>query len=85
MQYFVNHRVELAVTEAFFIPVFKKVDDLPVKLIIWNSGKKELQKSAQALGIDCYLPSKTIGSRFVLHLVKGFKDLMASWPAHIKQ
>ena len=41
--------------------------------------------SAEALDIDSYLPSKVHRSRFVVHHVKSFEDLLASCPVHINE
>ena len=70
----VNHCVK-----TFDILEFKKVEDFCNSnyYLLCNSGelKQRVTTSAEALGIDCYLPSKIHGTRFVRHCV-GFKNLI---------
>ena len=83
----VNHRVELAVKEAFNISQLNNVDEFYKTnfYLLRNSGKlkSEVAESAKVLGINYYTISKIHGTRFVGHRRKGFQNLLESWPAYI--
>ena len=82
-----NHRIELAVKEAFNIRELNKVDEFYKTnfYLLWNSGKlkSEVAECAKALNINYYVLSKIHGTRFVGHRRKGFEGLLESWPAYI--
>lgn len=82
-----NHRIELAVKEAFNINKLNEVDQFYTTnfYLLRNSGKlkSEVAECAKALGITYYNISKITGTRFVGHRRRGFQNILESWPAYI--
>ena len=83
----VNHRVELAVKDAFKTSDFVVVDQfyMGVYNLLKNSGKikGEIKEAAKALDIQHYVLSKITGTRFVGHRRKAYDRLLQIWPALI--
>jgi hypothetical protein len=83
----VNHRVELAVKNAFDNSLFNGVDKeyLGIFNLLKNSGaiKSEVKTAAMALDISFYTLPKITGTRFVSHRKKAFTHFLNMWPALI--
>ena len=82
-----NHRVELAVKSAFYIPEFEAVEEFYKTnyYLLKNSGKLKslLKECAASLGIHYYELPKIHGTRFVNHRRRGFKNLLETWPIYV--
>ena len=83
----VNHRIELAVKDAFANSPFNVVDRFYIALfaLLKNSGaiKSDIKSSANALDISFYTLGKMTGTRFVSHRKKALMHLLCIWPAVI--
>ena len=82
-----NHRIELAVADAFKNTVFSEIDRFYIQnfYLLKNSGllKSEVKAAASALDISFYQLTKLTGTRFVSHRRRAFKHLLDMWPAFI--
>ena len=82
-----NHRVELAVKDAFKQSPFQQIDDLYISIfyLLRNSGKikSEIKEAANALQIQHYTLPKLTGTRFVGHRRNAYRRLLDIWPAVI--
>ena len=82
-----NHRVELAVKDAFKSSPFQEIDDRYISLynLLKNSGKikSEVKIAAEALNIQNYTLPKLTGTRFVGHRITAVRRLLDMWPAII--
>ena len=82
-----NHRIELAVKDAFKNSVFVEIDNLYNSLfkLLKNSGKikSEMKIAAEALNIQHYTLPKLTGTRFVGHRISALRVLLDMWPAII--
>ena len=83
----INHKVELAVKEAFDGAGFSSVDSLyqTIFSLLQNSGiiKSDVLEAAKVLDISAYTLPKLTGTRFVSHRVKALGRLINMWPALI--
>lgn len=83
-----NHRIELAVKNAFSDSVkFNEVDKLYMAIfnLLKNSGaiKSDVKKAAEVLNISFYALPKLTGTRFVSHHTRAYRHLLDMWPALI--
>ena len=82
-----NHRVELAVKDAFAGSDYQAVDTFYIGLfnLLKNSGaiKSDIKSAAQSLDICFYTLPKMTGTRFVSHRKKALTHLLDMWPAII--
>ena len=80
-----NHRIELAIKDAFNNSVFDEIDSLYTTLfgLLQNSGKikSEIRIAAEALNIQNYTLPRLTGTRFVGHRISAFNRLLDMWPA----
>ena len=80
-----NHRIELAIKDAFKDSIFTEVDNTYITLynLLKNSGKikSEVKSAAEALNIEHYTLPKLTGTRFVGHRVTAYKVMLDMWPA----
>lgn len=83
----VNHRVELAVKEAFKVSHYQDVDTFYETnfSLLKNSGaiKACLKEAATAMNVSHYTLPKISGTRFVSHRKRGFQKLLHMWPVFI--
>lgn len=83
----VNHKVELAVKEAFSNSEFAKIDKLYLGIfnLLKNSGalKTEVRSASEVLDISTYTLPKITGTRFVSHRVRALRNFLNMWPAII--
>ncbi|XP_065640532.1 zinc finger protein 862-like [Hydra vulgaris] len=84
----INHRIELAVKDAFKeIPDFIKIDEFYIAnyYLLRNSGKlkAEVEAASKCLGLTHYNLPKITGTRFVGHRRRGVLNLLETWPAFI--
>ena len=81
----INHRVELAVKDAFTGSVFKEIDDFYSSnyYLLRGSGKikTELKLAADVLEIQHYSLPKMTGTRFIGHRRRALTTLLNMWPA----
>jgi len=82
-----NHRIELALKDAFKESSFSVIDQTYMALysLCKNSGKikSEIKAAAEARGIEFYVLTKLSGTRFVGHRINAFKALINTYPAVI--
>ena len=83
-----NHRIELAVKNAFYNSVkFDQVDKIYMGIfnLLKHSGaiKSDAKKAAEVLNISFYALPKITGTRFVSHHRKAYRHLLDMWPALI--
>ncbi|XP_057295467.1 zinc finger protein 862-like [Hydractinia symbiolongicarpus] len=80
-----NHRVELAVKDAFKTTAFQQVDEFYISNfnLLKNSRKikTEIKAACHALNIQHHTLSKLTGTRFIGHRRAAYKKLLAIWPA----
>ena len=84
----VNHRIELAVKEAFTAePIFDEVEEFYIAIFYYlkNSGavKAQVKEAAETLDITNYVLPKITGTRFVAHRKRGYQKFVHMWPALI--
>ena len=82
-----NHRIELAVKDAFKGTPFNKVDEFyqAVFKLLRRSGKLKImvEAAATALGIEHSVLPRLTGTRFVGHRVRALKSQLDTWPSFI--
>ena len=82
-----NHRLELAIKDAFKDENFNKIDDMLVKFyyLYQKSPKRlqELKRIAEAWEKSVRKPSKSYGTRWIDHKLTSMKIMLESYGAYI--
>lgn len=85
----IAHRLELAIKSAAKkIPMFQKLDQLLLSLFLFyhNStlNRGLLTRTAEALGVTRFIPTRTGGTRWICHTQAALTNLLSGYPAIVQ-